>query len=210
VQAIPQPTTIDRSLVTPIGVRYHDAPETGEPRRPFVNFAHINLGRIAARGTSALGYLKVFDTVLSADEENLRMSNLKSEKAFPDPRTTTNELSPLEYAFMSGYNKDPADDAKIQDVKDGTKYLYAFSCLNSLTRPCKTMSAPSWRSAPFFRGTWRLLDIAKAITRFMSKRSNETNSPLFSQNKSALTSVLKLHRGDPSQFLSLNSPTLPA
>ncbi len=70
--------------------------------------------------------MKVFDHLISADEEDHAMLDLKAAANFADPKTATNEISYGEYQWVTAFNKDENDDQKLQDVKDGKRYLYAF------------------------------------------------------------------------------------
>lgn len=97
-----------------------------DPKRPYVNFAYLNIGGVPARGPEAKGYMKVFDHVLSIEEENQIMLNLKADANFSNPKNATNELLYGEFSYTSAFNKNIGDDEKIDEVKEGKKYLYAF------------------------------------------------------------------------------------
>jgi hypothetical protein len=101
-------------------------PSTPESKRPFVNFGFMNFSAIPARGPTAKGYMKVFDKILTAEEEDKIILDLKAEANQANPILATNQMTYGEYTYYSAFNKEEGDDEKLDAVKEGKKYLYVF------------------------------------------------------------------------------------
>jgi len=65
---------------------------TPESKRPFVNFGFMNISPVPGRGPSAKGYLKVFDKILTAEEEDKIILDWKTEVNQANPKLATNQL----------------------------------------------------------------------------------------------------------------------
>ena len=124
VQTVSPAPVIGHAQLVPVILKFSDA--TSESKRPFVNFGYLNVSSIPARGTLIKGYLKVFDQLLTAEQEDKIMLDWKKETNNSNPKTSTNEVPLGNYIYSTAFNKDEADDQKINDVKGGKKYLYAF------------------------------------------------------------------------------------
>jgi hypothetical protein len=124
VQNVTPVTTIGHVQVITFLLKY--GPATPESKRPFVNFGFLNISQVPGRGPSAKGYLKVFDKILTAEEEDKIILDLKTEANQANPKLATNQLGVGEYHVNTAFNRDESDDEKIEAVKEGKKYLYAF------------------------------------------------------------------------------------
>jgi hypothetical protein len=124
VQTVAPGTAVGHVQVAAILLKYSSA--TPESKRPFVNFGFMNISQVPGRGATAKGYLKVFDKILTAEEEDKIILDWKTETNQANPRLATNQLGYGEYVINTAFNTDENDDAKIEAVKDGKKYLYAF------------------------------------------------------------------------------------
>jgi hypothetical protein len=124
VQIVSPAPVVGHAQLVPVILKFSDA--TPESKRPFVNFGYVNASPVPARGTAVKGYMKVFDQLLTAEQEDKIMLDLKAEANDSSPKTSTNELPLGNYLYVTAFNRDQTDDARIQDVKDGKKYLYAF------------------------------------------------------------------------------------
>jgi hypothetical protein len=124
VQTVAPATTISHVQVITFLLKY--SPATPESKRPFVNFGFLNISPVPGRGPSAKGYLKVFDNILTAEEEDKIILDLKTEANQANPKLATNQLGYGEYHVNTAFNRDESDDEKIEAVKEGKKYLYAF------------------------------------------------------------------------------------
>jgi len=124
VQNVAPATAIGHVQVITFLLKYSSA--TPESKRPFVNFGFMNISPVPGRGAAAKGYMKVFDNILTAEEEDKLILDLKTESNQTNPKLATNQLGYGEYLINTAFNKDESDDGKIEAVKDGKKYLYAF------------------------------------------------------------------------------------
>src|ERR1700722_4108986 len=124
VQTVAPATTIGHVQVITFLLKY--SPATPESKRPFVNFGFLNISPVPGRGASAKGFLKVFDKILTAEEEDKIILDLKTETNQANPKLATNQLGYGEYSVNTAFNRDESDDDKIEAVKEGKKYLYAF------------------------------------------------------------------------------------
>jgi len=57
-----------------------------------VNFGFMNISPVPGRGPSAKGYLKVFDKILTAEEEDKIILDWKTEVNQANPKLATNQL----------------------------------------------------------------------------------------------------------------------
>lgn len=121
--AAPAPNTL-HAQVTPLFLKFF--PASADSKRPYVNFGVINISPVPARGATSHGYMKVFDKLLTSEEEDKVILDLKTESNFPNPKLATNQLSYGEYTYNTANNKDESDDEKIDLVKAGKKFLYVF------------------------------------------------------------------------------------
>ncbi len=124
VQNVAPATTVGHIQVVTFLLKY--SPATPESKRHFVNFGFLNASPVPGRGATAKGYMKVFDQILTAEEEDKIILDLKAEANQANPKLATNQLGYGEYLINTAFNKDESDDGKIEAVKDGKKYLYAF------------------------------------------------------------------------------------
>jgi hypothetical protein len=124
VQTVSPASNAGHTHLVPMFLKLYLA--TPESKRPYINFGTINVAPIPARGASFKGYMKVFDQALTAEEEDKAILDLKAEATVSNPKMATNEISFGEYQYMTAYNKDDSDDPKLEAVKEGKKYLYAF------------------------------------------------------------------------------------
>jgi len=124
VQTVTPATTVGHVQMVTVLLKY--SATTPESKRPFVNFGFMNISPVPGRGPSAKGYLKVFDKILTAEEEDKIILDWKTEVNQANPKLATNQLGYGEYHIDTAFNRDESNDAKIEDVKEGKKYLYAF------------------------------------------------------------------------------------
>jgi hypothetical protein len=124
VQTVAPVAAVGHAQMIPVILKFSTA--TPESKRPFANFGFMNVSAVPARGATAKGYMKVFDNLLTTDEEDKIILDLKAEANQANPKLATNQMAFGEYQFNSAFNKDESDDEKIGAVKEGKKYLYAF------------------------------------------------------------------------------------
>jgi len=123
VQAVAPSPVPAHTQVIPVILKFFPAVEG---KRPYANFAIMNVSSVPARGPSSKGYMMVLDNILTAEEEDKIILGLKADVSQTNPKLTTNQLSFGEYTYTSAYNKETSDDKKIDAVKEGGKYLYVF------------------------------------------------------------------------------------
>ena len=126
VQAVAPVPVPSRAQVLPLAMRFFDAEANRADHRPFVNFTVMNASTVPAKGELGKGLLRVFDHLLSAEEEDQNVLKVKEWANFPDPRKSSKEMLLGELLTISALNENEDADKEIQSIKDGTKYLYAF------------------------------------------------------------------------------------